>query len=92
MPVNGLRDDIAHELHPRNKAKREQLRNSVWPRVVRVVNDDSRVQQIERAQDGVVCLHWKWAFVSSSAKKSRGAEVEGGGGKKKSVVACASLY
>ncbi|KAG7397782.1 hypothetical protein PHYBOEH_000236 [Phytophthora boehmeriae] len=71
-PADHLRDDLLDKQYPRDH---KWLRKSVWPKVVAIVNGDSRVRSSVKRVQGEELIVWEW--ISSISPSFR----RGGGGR-----------
>ena len=67
--VTHLRDTITHRMFPVLLKDRNIAAKTLWPKVVKEVNHDSRIRKIEKNVDGFKTLHWEW--ISVPARKER---------------------
>ncbi|KAG3065341.1 hypothetical protein PI124_g22180 [Phytophthora idaei] len=74
-PSDHLRDDLFEKQSLQNRA---WLCKSVWPKVVAVVNDDSRISTRLMKVRGEDLVVWEWASSSTPAHRRSGSNRGGG--------------
>ncbi|TYZ62090.1 hypothetical protein PybrP1_000902 [[Pythium] brassicae (nom. inval.)] len=67
-PAAYLRDDLFDLLPGISPQDRKWLRESVWPRVMAIVAEDSRVRSSSRVVSGDEMVVWEWISSASPAK------------------------
>mmetsp|Transcript_37619 Transcript_37619/g.42414 ORF Transcript_37619/g.42414 Transcript_37619/m.42414 type:complete len:584 (-) Transcript_37619:322-2073(-) len=60
-----IRDEIAMQLYPHSRKERQSLINEIWPKIVNIVQYDTRVRKTKRMVDGKPRDVWQWVAVET---------------------------
>ena len=74
FPANMLRDDILDELEPSDEKRKMYLKKRIWPKIVKQIEADTRIQQKMKPVAGVPTEHWTFVSPLPKEKRGRGSE------------------
>ena len=60
-----IRDGIAMQLYPHSRKERQSLINEIWPKIVNMVQYDTRVRKTKKMVDGKPRDVWQWVAVET---------------------------